>query len=534
MKRLTLLRSGNWVTAQPCPPRVKDVLVPNLTFVEKRWKRGREKAIAAKAGRPPVEESEVECFTTDHKGRVTFPFGFVEPMTALLRGAGYEAVVENLTPPRDPSVFEPVWEEVFDHYDLKHRQGEFLAKIVAHENGLFGCPTGYGKSFLAGLTARLLPRARIAIVSRSVTVVRDRIFPELAQMVPNVGIVGGGKKKRGRRVMCYTSDSLRWLIRDAEEYGLFDILIFDECHLAAADNCSAMLALVPGQPRMFGLSATQDMRVDGKDYRVRALFGPLRMNIGYEEARGKGMVLPMEVVVRKVVMDVNPCSGMDGDDKLRYGVWRNSYRNDLILRDALPYAAAGMQTMISCQVLEHVLRLKQRFNRMKGRGEVPEGVELVCLYRQHDNRGDWRGVLRDMERKGLGEVFKKLPYMSNARRERLTKRIERGKILLFAGTTILNVGFDPKDLRVVSRADCTSNQIADTQVPGRNARHGRSLDGLGRKLKRKAIVRDYWDRFDEGLSRRFLNRRTSYERHGWKIKILTHKKTSLQERMNWE
>jgi superfamily II DNA or RNA helicase len=532
VKNLKLLRSGNWVTVDPCPPKVRGVLVPRLTFVEREFKQGGEKAVARKKGAPLVEEHHVECFADDHRGRVSFPFGFVGEMTRALEKKGYAVELVNLTPHPNPKVFEPHWDKVFDGDELRYKQDEFLIKVACYENGRFDCPTGYGKSFMCGKIAQMLPFARIAIVSDSVTVVRDRIYPELAQMVPNVGIVGGGLKRRGRRVMCYTADSMHWMLKDCDDFGNYDVVIFDECHLAAADKISYMLAQIPGQPRMYGLSASQDMRADGKDYRVRGLFGPLRMKMDYKEAQREGIVVPMEVRVRKVVMNVNPAAGLVDEDKMRAGVWRNDYRNDMIVKDAVGHAGRGEQTMISCQVLEHVLAIKQRFDRMKKKGQVPEDLEMVCIYRQHESQSDWYAVQADMGRKGLGKVFEGLPYMSNDRRQRITKKIEQGKIVLFVGTTILNVGFDPKDLMVVSRADCTSNKIADTQVPGRNARHGKRTKG-GEKIKKKGVVRDYWDKFDDGLSQRYKNRERSYKRHGWPVKILA-RKSALRSKLKTE
>jgi superfamily II DNA or RNA helicase len=527
--RLTLLRSGNWLTVTPCPPRVRGVLARLLTFVERKFKRGREARLAARRSLPLWEETAVECFIDDHKGRVSFPYGFVEEAVAALTEKGYEVAIDNLTPPRDPSVYEPDWECVFDDgVELRHKQDEFLVKVAVHENGRFSCPTGFGKSFLIGRIARMWPFARIAVVSDSVTVIRDVIYPDLCQTVPDVGIVGGGCRRRGRRVTCYTADSLHWLLKDSEEYGDYDAVVFDECHLAAADNCSYMLAQIPGQPRMFGFSASQDMRADGKDYRVHALFGPLRLDVEYQEAERHGLIVPMQVRVHKVVMDVSPCSGLTGEDKMRAGVWANDFRNDQIIHDAVRYAAKDMQTMISCQVLEHVLNLKKRFDRLKRKGRVPEHVELVCLYREHGGRADWHETLRDMsrERKDVGAVFEGLPYMDLERRIRLTKDIERGKIKLFAGTTVLNVGFDPKDMRVVCRADCTSSKIADTQVPGRNARHA-----VG---KAHGIVLDYWDKFDRGLSGKYRRREQSYRRLKWEVKLVGRKCSPLKKKMHWE
>ena len=79
---------------------------------------------------------------------------------------------------------------------------EFIQKILSNRWGRGDCPPGFGKSFMIGIIAALLPRATIDVVTRRVAVLRDRIYPELVQMVGDVGIVGGGKKIINKRVMC--------------------------------------------------------------------------------------------------------------------------------------------------------------------------------------------------------------------------------------------------------------------------------------------------------------------------------------------
>src|SRR5215471_1508757 len=117
--------------------------------------------------------------------------------------------------------------------------------------------------------------------------------------------------------------------------------------------------------------------------------------------------------------------------------------------------------------------------------------------------------------------------MDLERRLKLTGQIEHGAIKLFVATTIFNVGFDAKDLRVVCRADCGSTRIADCQIPGRNARF--SKDGT----KEVGILYDYRDKFDSGLEQRFYNRQRNYQKQGWKIRKLGAKKSSLRRKMGW-
>ncbi len=56
---------------------------------------------------------------------------------------------------------------------------------------------------------------------------RERLYPEICRYLPDVGIVGGGKRSKGHRVMLYTFDSLH------HSDGKADLLLCDEVHQAA-------------------------------------------------------------------------------------------------------------------------------------------------------------------------------------------------------------------------------------------------------------------------------------------------------------
>src|SRR6516165_6089097 len=138
------------------------------------------------------------------------------------------------------------------------------------------------------------------------------------------------------------------------------------------------------------------------------------MKVSYEEAADNKLIVPMKVIVRKVVMDINPVSAYSGQEKQRYGIWQNSYRNRLILKDAIKYAAKKKQTMITTYALEHLLYIKREFDLMKEEGLVPANVELVCAYREHQDKSEWNSVRRKMSRKhkNVADVFEKLPFMT--------------------------------------------------------------------------------------------------------------------------
>ena len=68
---------------------------------------------------------------------------------------------------------------------------------------------------MIGIIAALLPKARIDVVTTKLSVLRERIYPELQHMVGDVGLVCTGRL-RNKRVMCWSARSLHKAEADAD------------------------------------------------------------------------------------------------------------------------------------------------------------------------------------------------------------------------------------------------------------------------------------------------------------------------------
>lgn len=502
--KVTVLRSGNSIVLDPPSKRLEAVLAPKLSYTEKVFLRGKEYYQAKKAKQATVFDQVWECYTLDHKKRLATSFGFLPRIEKMLTKRGVEVVVKNLTPHPRPEVFVPRWDRLKGE-KLRFKQPEALELIFTHENGRIDCPPGWGKSFVIGLAARALPKAKIAVITRRVEVMQQRIYPDLCGMLPDVGIVGGGMRRKGRRVMCYTAGSIHHA--DGDE----DIVFFDEGHEAASDDCAYKMAKFE-HARMWAFSATWGMRLDNKDMRCEAMFGPVRLKVTYKEAVEHEMIVPIVVQLSNVIMDVDPCSGLDGVDKERYGIWANEYRNKLIQRDARLYDD-DVQCLITVKTLEHGLYLKKL---------LPE-YELVYNPESQEPK-DWSWF----KKQGLlPEDFK---ILSDKRRERLRTRFERGKLRKVIATPVWNIGVNMKHLQVVLRADAGGSPINDTQIPGRGSRII-EINGL---KKMCAVVHDYLDQFNSGYERKADGRVKSYKGNEWEIRYPDKKKKSLlRQLMEW-
>jgi superfamily II DNA or RNA helicase len=481
VKTVTLLKSGNRLVINPTTPRILAILAPHLSFTEKRRLYGKDEKLAGRK----IEFIDWDLYTLDHRKRIATSFGFHKCIRVALERRGYRTRLRDLSPHPNPKVFQPAWSRLVDGpFDLRHGQEDFLVKVLSHRCGRVDCPTGYGKSFLIGVLATLLPKAKIDVISRRVPVLCERIYPELVQMLPSVGICGGGKKRLNRRVMCYTTGSLRNSPGDA------DIVFADESHEFGADQAAYYMTRYENA-RMFGFSASHDMRLDGKDKRVEAIFGPIIYKIPYQEAVDHGLVLPIKVIWRNVVMDSDPCEGETGVEGKRLGIWTNDYRNALIAEDVTSPEYEDQQVLIVCETIEHAVNLYKKL----------PGFTLV-----HSVDGMATKARRWYVKHGLLDANE--PHMTSDRLRKLQRMFEKGKLKKVIATTVWNVGVDFTKLAVLARADAGGSPINDIQIPGRTSRVGEGENACG-------IILDYMDYWNTGFRRKAKSRENTYELQNW-------------------
>lgn len=480
-KTVTLYKTGNLIYLDPTSDRIFSILKPVLTFKEPKKAFGYEAAQRKKQGRSTFEFVEHTLFELDHKQRIATSFGFWKLIRDTLRDAGYQVKFKDLAPP-NPKKFEPHWKNI-KQYNLRENQPEFIEKVLTNRCGRFDCPPGFGKSFMIGIIAALLPKAKIDVVTRRVAVLRDRIYPELVQMVGDVGIVGGGKNIRNKRVMCYTVGSMNHSPATA------DILIGDEVHELAADVASAELVRWQNS-RNYGLSASHDLRWDGKDLRVHGIFGPIVFSVDYQQAQEADMVVPIEVHWSSVIMDYDPCGSWEDIEKKRHGIWKNDYRNQVIAEDARKYDD-NTQVLITVDTLEHAMNLKRL---------LPD-FSLVYM-----ENGLSESDRARYAKQGLCKPDE--PLMDLDRRMKLTKDFEKGKLKKAICTTVWNVGVSFNNLAVLIRASGGGSAINDIQIPGRVSRIAEG--------KTHGIVHDYLDQFNRGMKMQAASRAKTYDRNKWK------------------
>lgn len=464
------------------PPEARRVLEPLLRYDKIEVPTGADRWDPVTGARRTVSVTPKRLYRYDAAGRMVCGFGFYRLVWGKLREAGFAVKIVSTDPPLEkrprPKCYETDWSAVERGFSFRPRQRECLEAIASAPCGVVHAPTGFGKAVIIAMVCVLYPFAKIHVVTRRRDLVQ-KLRRFLTRWIPNVGQIGAGEIDERRVTVC-TSASLHHSSMDA------DFLLCDEAHEVIADEASRWLVKYR-YTRNFSLTASPEGRHDGADIRMTSLFGPVIFHMPYSEAVSLNLVVPIRVEWSDVKIPYNPCYGMDGVKRERWGIWRNDVRNATIAAKARTFAD-DEQVQILVRTVEHAVHLKKH---------LPEYTLVYDTMEMSD-----RQVYVEM-----GLISKDEPLMTPQRRDELRQAFERGDLKKVISTNVWAVGIDPVHLTALIRADAASSEIIDIQAPGRvsRVRSGKSV----------GVVCDFWDQFDPSMARRAKVRYRHYKKLGW-------------------
>lgn len=437
----------------------------------------------------------IDCFCYVHDPQQQFPpqfmcgAGYAYKLSRALRAAGYDVRFQDSQPPADPTIFTPCWDRL-PKLAWRYKQRYCLEQLLKRNYGRIDCPVGYGKSFLLRLIPRLLPRAKIAITTASVDVL-TAIHTALAQDFPDVGIHTHKHRQRGRRINCYSLKSLGHCQEPV------DLVLVDEHYEAATDdNMQLLMGAGVRDARKYGFGDNAEDRADQAHFELEGILGPVVVNIPYEEAVARKVVVPLQVRWVDVVADRDPGAALQHPVAIeRAAIWRNSHRNQRIAAVARSFPP-GEQVLITVFSLEHGLRLRKL---------LPE-YTLCYADGAFQSAGDKEKLARYLQW-GLMDSSEEL--MTWQRREQLRQAFEAGTLQKVIATGVWKRGVDFRRLSVLIRADAHSSTIENTQIPGRTSR---LCDETGKQF---GLIVDFRDQFSKKYRAEARKRRADYASHGW-------------------
>jgi len=370
--------------------------------------------------------------------------------------------------------------------------GDFCGfSVDGNHRYLLGDFTVTHNSFIISVLCKLLPTLRIVVTTSSTSVVETN-YEYISKSIPGeVGCLTGKRDTtKGKRVIVTTLKSLAKIPSEN-----VDLVIADECHdigdTQAAETISQFYFA-----RKFGFSASP-VRTDGSAIVMESLFGPVILNMSYNEAVEAGMVTPMKYVML-------PCSS--GPEFLRankdladvvmkrYSYWCNKYRNRVIANFMYDLKkVSDAQVLIMVATLHHALELKVMM------------PWLVVAYYGNADMEDLRKRFPKSKYPNLDlDKVRMTPKQLDITRNAFAK----GTLRWVVSTYVFRQGVNFKHLRVLVRADGTTTEVAGIQIPGRLSRLDEGKDC--------AYLVDLNDTFSDWAANRSQARAKLYQEQGWK------------------
>ncbi len=369
-------------------------------------------------------------------------------------------------------------------------QKTVFAKLLGMSRGIIQCPTGWGKTFLAKLLAKVYPTANILITVNS-NDIADEIFDGLKyDLGRELGRIGGRRSIKDKRVVVCTSQSLHKAPKDV------NIVLADECHTLMTEQYVKKFQKFR-RAKIFGFSASPTGRSDGAEGFGEAIFGPIIVEVGYQDSVKGGNVVQLAARLYPSTRGPDVSKIQNAALANRLGIWTNAARNELIanvVRETEQEVGPDEQILIMVSVVEHAYVLGQLLpDYVVVSGEpTPERVQQMLK----------KGVMTPDQ-----EVCTK------QMREDYKRQFSDYTLKRAIATKIWSKGVNFPDLLVLVRADGTASPIDSCQVPGRLSRLGKEVD----KKTTGGILIDFVDTFSSNLQYRSQQRIAVYRSNGFSI-----------------
>jgi superfamily II DNA or RNA helicase len=475
------------------------VLQPRLTYWHKTSYQGAElferekqlKAWRAEADpralkfNPKLDISPRRMFRLD--GRiVSCGAGLYDRVFKGLRECGVQPVWKDLRPPLPAPDYSRLSQ--IPGLQFRYKQMEALAAVQDYPAMIIEAPTGYGKSFLFELLVRVYHQSRILFIAPGRSLLAS-IYERLQGATSDLGRVGDGHLDPDRRVVVCSADSVHRV-----HLCKFHLIVHDEVHEAGTDRRIRSLASQYTDAKFVGVSASVNCRFDGADDLIESLFGPVVLQIPYDEAQAHGAV--PQIHYKMVDVPVDP-EYTPADDRVmanwkRRAYWRYGRRNQAIARAvaACPQwlNKPDPQILIMCENLDHAYQLKQLL------------PDFEVVYATADEE-------RIADLKAAGLVPPDHEAMSRKQRTEHRKAFEAGTLRRVISTYTWKQGVNFTRLDAFLRADGSDSEIAHIQHPGR-------LGRLSDECPIKLLV-DFTDRYDPKAAERSRRRLQHYRKCGW-------------------
>ena len=233
----------------------------------------------------------------------------------------------------------------------------------------------------------------------------------------------------------------------------FDLIIVDECHLAAANTW--VKSLNHFSPKLLcGVSATPT-RLD--NLQLGDVFDEIVYEYGIKEGVDNGYLCELDAIRVKTTISLDGVRTTGGElnQKDLAEEINTPQRNQLVVSSYLKYAS-GRQGIFFCVDIDHAIKLADMFNEM--------GVKCAAISSDEELTPD---------------------------RSNNISRYKRGEITVLTNVMVLTTGFDAPDTGVIGHASPTKSLTKYLQCTGRGTRL-KSKEFVD-KFGQNCIILDFMD-----------------------------------------
>ncbi len=356
----------------------------------------------------------------------------------------------------------------------------------AKGQGVVVLPTGGGKTIVGLEAIRRLAETTLIIVPTLDLLSQWREALEVLLHVPDVGVLGGGKKDI-KFITVATYDSASLLA--SQLVTNFGLLIFDEVHHLPSPTyrLAAELSLAPHR---LGLTATPE-RYDELHHDLDRLVGPTVYRIAPRLLEKEGFLAPYEI--RRIQISLKPEEEARYDSHMR--IFRNYTRRLDDIDPGWQFETIVKRTVFDPDAREALSNLeKARRIALEASGKIDQVESLLQQYHEAKIIVFSR-YIRVVER--LSDLFG-LPLITHktkvSEREKILKLFKTGELTKIVTGQVLDEGVDVPDASIGIIISGTGSKREFIQRLGR----------LLRPQKEQAILYELVTEstIEDGLSRR--------------------------------
>ena len=511
---INIIRNANMLELHSVPPAVQEYLFTNLSYTHRQTYHGfqlvqRKRLLdqlrlandpRAGSFKPHIDFTSV-VLVAEHPmrpGVLVCPAGLYLRVCGILAGLRIETTLVDKREKRLPPANFANLARYPQLCNFRYKQAEALAVIDGSDGGIVVAGTGYGKTHICRLLPVVYNKSRILICTPGLSTLRA-LHREMT-LLPygnDVGLVGDGKKQINKRVILASADSLKHV-----PISNMELVIGDECHEYAAPSHQAQLSRVT-DAKFIGFTASHDVRGDGADMVVEAIFGPKLLEISYQEAEANDAVVPIRVLMLEIGPIVGYNNTADGVKWERQCFWQNTVRNQAFaaaMRGELGSFDAGLNPQLLCmtRTTEHAFELRRYL------------PDWPIVYAEPADKVAFENRVERFKQMGLWHDSDVV--CTDAVRDQAEQDFAAGVLRQCISTGCWKQGVNFVNLNVMARLDGSAGEIDNIQLPGRLSR----IDGV----KEEGVLIDSLDRFDEKAEQRSLKRMRSYRSRGWKVEVV--------------